>query len=136
MLLRPHGPSDAATEHCSSQKGIPKMKLQASRPINPKNLQSQTSAQTKNRLATSRLGILHGRLTIKNGGARNNSGLLRRSGLWLTAGSNRHGGQGENAESFDGSRRHWPGAGLVAQALWLMSVMLRISDSCRTSRHF
>src|SRR5271157_1495368 len=48
--------------HCSSQKGIPKMKLQASRPISPKNLQSQTSSQTKNRLAISRLGILHGRL--------------------------------------------------------------------------
>jgi hypothetical protein len=38
------------------------MKLQASRPISPKNLQSQTSSQTKNRLAISRLGILHGRL--------------------------------------------------------------------------
>jgi type IV secretory pathway VirB2 component (pilin) len=38
------------------------MKLQASRPISPKNLQSQTSSQTKNRLALSRLGILHGRL--------------------------------------------------------------------------
>jgi hypothetical protein len=38
------------------------MKLQASRPISPKNLQSQTSALTKNRLALSRLGILHGRL--------------------------------------------------------------------------
>ena len=37
------------------------MKLQASRPISLKNLQSQTSAQTKNRLAISRLGILHGR---------------------------------------------------------------------------
>src|SRR5260370_25386289 len=48
--------------HCSSQKGIPKMKLQASRPISPKTLQSQPSAQTKNRLAISRLGILHGRL--------------------------------------------------------------------------
>jgi hypothetical protein len=40
------------------------MKLQASRPISPKNLQSQTSSQTKNRLALSRLGILHGRLNI------------------------------------------------------------------------
>jgi hypothetical protein len=38
------------------------MKLQVSRPISPKNLQSQTSSQTKNRLALSRLGILHGRL--------------------------------------------------------------------------
>jgi hypothetical protein len=38
------------------------MKLQASRPISPKNLQSQTSSPTKNRLALSRLGILHGRL--------------------------------------------------------------------------
>jgi hypothetical protein len=44
------------------------MKLQASRPISPKNLQSQTSSQTKNRLAISRLGILHGRLIkIKDG---------------------------------------------------------------------
>src|ERR1700745_2827697 len=49
--------------HCSSQKGIPKMKLQASKPISPKNLQSETSSQIKNRLALSRLGILHGRLT-------------------------------------------------------------------------
>jgi hypothetical protein len=39
------------------------MKLQASRPISPKNLQSQTSSPTKNRLALSRLGILHGRLS-------------------------------------------------------------------------
>ena len=38
------------------------MKLQASRPISPKTLHSQTSSQTKNRLAISRLGILHGRL--------------------------------------------------------------------------
>jgi hypothetical protein len=38
------------------------MKLQASRPISPKNPQSQTSAQIKKRLAISRLGILHGRL--------------------------------------------------------------------------
>ena len=38
------------------------MKLQASRPISPKTLQSQTNSQTKNRLAISRLGILHGRL--------------------------------------------------------------------------
>jgi subtilase family protein len=44
------------------------MKLQASRPISPKNLQSQTSSQTKNRLAISRLGILHGRLRKKLGG--------------------------------------------------------------------
>jgi hypothetical protein len=40
------------------------MKLQASRPISPKNLQSQTSSQTKNRLAINRLSILHGRLKI------------------------------------------------------------------------
>jgi hypothetical protein len=32
------------------------MKLQASRPISPKNSQSQTSSPTKNRLAISRLG--------------------------------------------------------------------------------
>ena len=42
------------------------MKLQASRPISPKNLQSQTSALTKNQLAISRLGILHGRLVFRS----------------------------------------------------------------------
>jgi hypothetical protein len=49
------------------------MKLQASRPISPKNLQSQTSSPTKNRLALSRLGILHGRLNIHLPLGQNNS---------------------------------------------------------------
>src|SRR5262245_26437055 len=49
--------------HCSSSKGIPKMKFQASEPSDPETLQSQTRPCPKNRLSISRLGVVHGRLT-------------------------------------------------------------------------
>jgi hypothetical protein len=48
--------------HCSSSKGIPKMKLQASEPSGPESLQSQTRPCLKKRLSISRLGVVHRRL--------------------------------------------------------------------------
>src|SRR5262249_38720773 len=48
--------------HCSSSKGIPKMKLQASEPSGPESLQFQTRPCPKNRLSISRLGVVHRRL--------------------------------------------------------------------------
>src|SRR5262245_23833092 len=52
--------------HCSSSKGIPKMKLQASEPSGPESLQSQTRPCPKNRLSISRLGVVHGRLHTRH----------------------------------------------------------------------
>src|SRR5262245_61573548 len=48
--------------HCSSSKGIPKMKLRASEPSGPESLQSQTRPWPKKRLSISRLGVVHRRL--------------------------------------------------------------------------
>src|SRR5262245_39526295 len=47
--------------HCSSSKGIPKMKLQASEPSGPESLQSQTRPWPKKRLSISCLGVVHRR---------------------------------------------------------------------------
>ena len=43
-------------------KGIPKMKLQDSRPSGPKFLQSQTRPRHENRLSIYRLHVIHGQL--------------------------------------------------------------------------
>src|SRR5262249_8122644 len=48
--------------HCSSLKGIPKMKLQDSGPSGPKSLQSQNRPRPENRLSISRLDVVHGQL--------------------------------------------------------------------------
>src|SRR5258705_14015427 len=48
--------------HCSSLKGIPKMKLQGSGPSAPKSLQSQNRPRPENRLSISRLDVVHGQL--------------------------------------------------------------------------
>src|ERR1700745_4174176 len=48
--------------HCSSLKGIPKMKLQGSGPSTPKSLQSQNRPRPENRLSISRLDVVHGQL--------------------------------------------------------------------------
>src|SRR5438132_14349594 len=48
--------------HCSSLKGIPKMKLQGSGPSAPKPLQSQNRPRPENRLSISRLDVVHGQL--------------------------------------------------------------------------
>jgi hypothetical protein len=45
--------------HCSSVKGIPKMKLQGSGPSAPKSLQSQNRPRPENRLSISRLDVVH-----------------------------------------------------------------------------
>jgi hypothetical protein len=45
--------------HCSSLKGIPKMKLQGSRPLGPESLQSQTRPRPENRLSICRLHVIH-----------------------------------------------------------------------------
>src|SRR5262245_36771043 len=45
--------------HCSSLKGIPKMKLQDSGPSGPKSLQSQNRPRPENRLSISRLDVVH-----------------------------------------------------------------------------
>src|SRR5262245_57859790 len=51
--------------HCSSLKGIPKMKLQDSGPSGPKSLQSQNRPRPENRLSISRLDVVHGqRVTL------------------------------------------------------------------------
>src|SRR6478672_10131980 len=50
--------------HCSSLKGIPKMKLQGSGPSTPKSLQSQNRPRPENRLSISRLDVVHGQLSI------------------------------------------------------------------------
>src|SRR5262245_38393955 len=49
--------------HCSSLKGIPKMKLQDSGPSGPKSLQSQNRPRPENRLSISRLDVVHAQLT-------------------------------------------------------------------------
>src|SRR6201993_2849665 len=49
--------------HCSSLKGIPKMKLQGSGPSTPKSLQSQNRPRPENRLSISRLDVVHGQLS-------------------------------------------------------------------------
>jgi hypothetical protein len=57
--------SDAEAQqmaHCSSLKGIPKMKLQDSGPSGPKSLQSQNRPRPENRLSISRLDVVHGQL--------------------------------------------------------------------------
>src|SRR5262249_5319016 len=51
--------------HCSSLKGIPKMKLQDSGPSGPKSLQSQNRPRPENRLSISRLDVVHGQLWNK-----------------------------------------------------------------------
>src|SRR4029077_5576107 len=48
--------------HCSSLKGIPKMKLQGSGPSTPKSLQPQNRPRPENRLSISRLDVVHGQL--------------------------------------------------------------------------
>src|SRR5246127_4391093 len=48
--------------HCSSLKGIPKMKLQGSRPLGPESLQSQTRPRPENRLSICRLHVIHRQL--------------------------------------------------------------------------
>src|SRR5262245_50584127 len=48
--------------HCSSLKGIPKMKLQDSGPSGPKSLQSQNRPRPENRLSISRLDVVHAQL--------------------------------------------------------------------------
>src|SRR5262249_1406920 len=54
--------------HCSSLKGIPKMKLQDSGPSGPKSLQSQNRQRPENRLSISRLDVVNGqRCTHKDG---------------------------------------------------------------------
>src|SRR5262249_28448178 len=45
--------------HCSSLKGIPKMKLQDSGPSGPKSLQSQNRQRPENRLSISRLDVVN-----------------------------------------------------------------------------
>src|ERR1700747_849899 len=51
--------------HCSSLKGIPKMKLQGSGPSTPKSLQSQNRPRPENRLSISRLGVVHGQRCMR-----------------------------------------------------------------------
>src|SRR5262245_43450177 len=50
--------------HCSSLKGIPKMKLQDSGPSGPKSLQSQNRPRPENRLSISRLDVVHAQPVI------------------------------------------------------------------------
>jgi hypothetical protein len=72
--------------HCSSLKGIPKMKLQGSGSSTPKSLQSQNRPRPENRLSISRLGVVHGQLPSLA-----NSGPASSDGPYATLGASRTG---------------------------------------------
>src|SRR5262249_39404113 len=67
--------------HCSSLKGIPKMKLQDSGPSGPKSLQSQNRPRPENRLQISSLDVVHGQL-LREGIDVKFSFIAKHRGIW------------------------------------------------------
>src|SRR5262245_56466380 len=72
--------STCRPNHCSSLKGIPKMKLQGSGPSAPKSLQSQNRPRPENRLSISRLDVVHGQLPEARRLSRHSNGRGKRRG--------------------------------------------------------